>query len=64
MRKVPIDDDAAANAGPSGATDKLQERETKFDEEGGDQPQAKSEHEVADELRKAREGEEKARGDH
>ena len=32
-------------SGPSGATTKLEERENKFDEEGGDQPQAASQRE-------------------
>ena len=36
---------------PSGATDKTIEREKKFDEEGGDQPQAPSQRAVDDELR-------------
>ncbi len=36
-------------AGPSGATDKTTERESKFDEEGGAQPQAESEG-IADKL--------------
>ncbi len=36
-------------SGPSGATDKLPERESKFDEEGGAQPQAESEG-IADKL--------------
>ena len=39
-------------SGPSGATDKPVEREGKFDEEGGDQPQAASQHDVDEELRK------------
>ncbi len=37
-------------AGPSGATDQTKERVTKFDEEGGDQPQAPSERAVEKEL--------------
>lgn len=64
MHKPPVEDDEAPKAGPSGATDALPERAKKFDEEGGDQPQAKSEEEVAEELRKAREEAETARGDH
>jgi hypothetical protein len=39
-------------SGPSGATDKPTEREMKFDEEGGDQPQAASQQDVDEELRK------------
>jgi hypothetical protein len=39
-------------AGPSGATDKMKEREKKFDEEGGDQPQAPSQRAVDKELQK------------
>ncbi len=38
---------------PSGATDKTIEREEKFDEEGGDQPQAPSQQAVDAELEKA-----------
>jgi hypothetical protein len=41
-------------AGPSGATDNTQEREKKFDEEGGAQPHAKSEREISEELKKNR----------
>lgn len=37
-------------AGPSGATDRSVEREKKFDEEGGDQPQAPSQGAVDKEL--------------
>ena len=37
-------------AGPSGATAKLEERESKFDEEGGDQPQAASQRESDEAL--------------
>jgi hypothetical protein len=37
-------------AGPSGATAKLEERENKFDEEGGDQPQAASQRESDEAL--------------
>lgn len=40
---------------PSGSTDATKEREQKFDEEGGDQPQARSEEEVDNELVKSRE---------
>jgi hypothetical protein len=47
-RKLP----PVPKAGPSGATDKTVEREEKFDEEGGDQPQAKSQHEADRELSK------------
>jgi hypothetical protein len=43
--------------GPSGSTDKTREREKKFDEEGGDQPQAPSESAVERELRKIHEEE-------
>jgi hypothetical protein len=39
-------------AGPSGSTETLKEREKKFDEEGGDQPQAPSQQAVDDELSK------------
>jgi hypothetical protein len=45
----------APAAGPSGLTDKTKEREEKFDEEGGDQPQAPSEQAVEKELEKIRE---------
>jgi hypothetical protein len=45
-----------AEAGPSGATDKAKEREKKFDEEGGDQPQAPSQRAVDRELQKIEEG--------
>jgi hypothetical protein len=38
-------------ASPSGATDKTTERKEKFDEEGGDQPQAPSQHAADQELR-------------
>ncbi len=38
---------------PSGATDKTVEREKKFDEEGGAQPQAPSQQAVDEELEKA-----------
>lgn len=41
--------DEKTKSGPSGATDKTSERETKFDDEGGAQPQAESE-DVADKL--------------
>jgi hypothetical protein len=41
-------------AGPSGATDETREREKKFDEEGGAQPQAPSQHAVDEELQRAR----------
>ena len=41
-------------SGPSGATANHEERETKFDEEGGDQPQARSEHEADEALNEAR----------
>jgi hypothetical protein len=55
MPTQPIpNDEEVPKAGPSGATDKLTERVTKFDEEGGDQPQAKSEKHVEEELAKAR----------
>ena len=37
-------------SGPSGATTKNEERETKFDEEGGDQPQAASQRESDEAL--------------
>ena len=37
-------------SGPSGATTKLEERENKFDEEGGDQPQAASQRESDEAL--------------
>jgi len=37
-------------SGPSGATTKQEERENKFDEEGGDQPQAASQHESDEAL--------------
>ena len=37
-------------SGPAGATDKVAERATKFDEEGGDQPQAPSQAAVEREL--------------
>jgi hypothetical protein len=37
-------------SGPSGATTKQEERESKFDEEGGDQPQAGSQHESDEAL--------------
>jgi hypothetical protein len=37
-------------SGPSGATTKLEERENKFDEEGGDQPQASSQRESDEAL--------------
>lgn len=40
-------------SGPSGATDRVVEREQKFDEEGGDQPQARSQAAVDRELRQA-----------
>jgi predicted 3-demethylubiquinone-9 3-methyltransferase (glyoxalase superfamily) len=40
------------NSGPSGSTDNLTERETKFDEEGGGQAQAPSAHDVEQELDK------------
>ena len=43
----------AAKGHPSGATDKTFERETKFDDEGGDQPQAPSQRAVDKELDKA-----------
>jgi hypothetical protein len=39
---------------PSGATDREPERVKKFDEEGGDQPQAPSERAVEAELEKAK----------
>jgi hypothetical protein len=39
---------------PSGATDREPERAKKFDEEGGDQPQAPSERAVEAELEKAK----------
>ena len=42
---------------PSGATDKTKEREKKFDEEGGDQPQAPSQKAVDEELHKIRKAE-------
>jgi hypothetical protein len=42
-------------AGPSGATDKTKEREKKFDEEGGDQPQAPSQSAVDRELQRVQE---------
>jgi hypothetical protein len=42
-------------AGPSGSTDKTKEREKKFDEEGGDQPQAPSQSAVDRELQKIEE---------
>ena len=48
-------------ANPSGATDNTEEREKKFDEEGGDQPQAPSQQEVDAELEKARERESASR---
>ena len=48
-------------ANPSGGTDKTKEREKKFDEEGGDQPQAPSQQEVDAELEKARERESASR---
>ena len=55
MRTQPIhDSETAPRAGPSGATDAQTERVEKFDEEGGDQPQAKSEKQVEEELAKAR----------
>ena len=37
-------------SGPSGATTKPEERESKFDEEGGDQPQAASQRESDEAL--------------
>src|ERR1044072_4872306 len=37
-------------SGPSGATTKQEERENKFDEEGGDQPQAASQRESDEAL--------------
>ena len=37
-------------SGPSGATTKHEERESKFDEEGGDQPQASSQRESDEAL--------------
>ena len=37
-------------SGPSGATVKTEERENKFDEEGGDQPQAASQREADEAL--------------
>ena len=37
-------------SGPSGATTKHEERESKFDEEGGDQPQAASQRESDEAL--------------
>ena len=40
-------------SGPSGGTTKLEERETKFDEEGGDQPQAASQRESDEALNAA-----------
>lgn len=39
---------------PSGSTDQKQERVKKFDEEGGDQPQAASQRAVDEELERAR----------
>ena len=55
MPAQPIpNDEEVPKVGPSGATDKLTERVTKFDEEGGDQPQAKSEKQVEEELVKVR----------
>ncbi len=41
-------------ASPSGATDQTKERVQKFDEEGGDQPQAPSEQDADKELAHAR----------
>ena len=41
-------------SGPSGATVKTEERENKFDEEGGDQPQAASQREADEALEKSR----------
>jgi hypothetical protein len=49
-------DEDTPTAGPSGATDQTRERVHKFDEEGGDQPQAKSERAVEQELRHIHEG--------
>ena len=43
--------DKRRKASPSGATDNFAERKKKFDDEGGDQPQAASEDAVAEELR-------------
>jgi len=42
-------------ASPSGATDQTRERIKKFDDEGGDQPQAPTQQAVEEELRRARE---------
>lgn len=41
-------------SGPSGATVKTEERENKFDEEGGDQPQAASQREAEEALEKSK----------
>ena len=50
--KVPGDKSTEEpKAGPSGATDKTIEREKKFDEEGGGQPQAASQHEADEALK-------------
>jgi len=42
-------------SGPSGASDRPAEREKKFDEEGGDQPQAPSQQAVDKELQQVQE---------
>jgi hypothetical protein len=56
-------DDPQPKANPSGATDKTKERERKFDEEGGDQPQARSQREVDAELEKVRREEKSSASD-
>jgi hypothetical protein len=65
MPRLPVSDTTTADqptreptVGPSGSTDKTSEREKKFDEEGGDQPQASSESAVERELQKIRDEEE------
>ncbi len=52
---IPYEENEVPKAGPSGATDRQAERVKKFEEEGGDQPQARSEKQAEEELEKARE---------
>jgi hypothetical protein len=54
-------EDDAPKTGPSGATDQTKERVKKFDEEGGDQPQAPSQRAVEEELRRIESESEDAR---
>ena len=46
--------DQSRKSGPSGATTQPEERENKFDEEGGDQPQAASQRESDQALKATR----------